>query len=97
MAHVHIEDAPYKLGKHRSEQEKNLRDDWGCETMSELQHDKCKFLEKRSDAPRSFFDKSEIDAADKISTGNSGVIRSHKPNNAYRAGYDLIWGKKQSA
>lgn len=35
-----------KLGKRRSEQEKNLRQEWGS-TMSDEQLDKLKFLERK--------------------------------------------------
>lgn len=60
MAFVIIKDRPYRFGKHRSEQEKNLRKE-GMITMSDAQLDRCKFLEKKTDFRKSFFDKSEID------------------------------------
>lgn len=36
----------HKLGKTRSEQEENLRKEWGS-TMTDEQLDKCKFLERK--------------------------------------------------
>ena len=60
MAFIIIKNKPYRFGKHRSEQEKNLRKE-GMATMTEEQLDKCKFLEKKTDFRRSFFDKSLID------------------------------------
>ncbi len=60
MVAIIIKDKPYRFGKNRSEQEKNLRKE-DMATMTEEQLDKCKFLEKKSGYPRSFFDKSEID------------------------------------
>jgi hypothetical protein len=69
MAFVILKDRAYRLGKHRSEQEENLRKE-GMKTMSGEQLDKLKYLEKKSDVSRSFFDKSEIDKADQIKTGS---------------------------
>lgn len=60
MAFIIIKKRPYRLGRHRSEQEENLRKD-GMKTISDEQLDKCKFLEKKAGFNRSFFDKSEID------------------------------------
>lgn len=60
MAFVILKDRPYRLGKHRSEQELNLRKE-GMATMTEEQMDKCKYLEKKTGARRSLFDKREID------------------------------------
>ena len=60
MAFIIIKNKPYRFGKHRSEQEKNLRKE-GMATMTEEQLDKCKFLEKKTAFRRSFFDKSVID------------------------------------
>ena len=45
----------HKLGKTRSEQETNLRKEWGF-TMSDEQLDKCKWLEKK---------KKEVDGSTK--------------------------------
>ena len=59
MANIIIKDKPYRLGKTRSEQEKNLRKD-GMATLTDEQLDKCKHLEKKTGYRRSFFDKSEI-------------------------------------
>lgn len=60
MANIILKDKSYRYGKHRSEQEQNLRED-GMSTMTDEQLDKCKYLEKKADFRRSFFDKSEID------------------------------------
>jgi len=48
MAYIIIKgkDRQHKLGKTRSEQEENIRKEWG-KTMSDEQLDKCKFLEKK--------------------------------------------------
>jgi hypothetical protein len=61
MVAIIIKDRPYRLGRHRSEQEKNLRKE-GMATMTEEQLDKCKYLEKKAGFRRSFFDKREIDS-----------------------------------
>ena len=61
MVAIIIPDKPYRFGKHRSEQEKNLRKE-GMKTMSEEQLDKCKYLEKKTDYRRSFFDQNAIDS-----------------------------------
>lgn len=90
MANVIIEDKPYRLGKHRSEQEKNLRDDWGCETMSEEQLDKCSYLERKTECSRSFFDKSEIDQIGKPRAVSTERIVTRAATRKYRAGYDRI-------
>jgi len=55
-----LKDRPYRLGRNRSEQEKNLRKD-GMKTITDEQLDKCKFLEKKKGYSRSFFDRREID------------------------------------
>lgn len=55
-----IKNKPYRLGKTRSEQEKNLRKE-GMVTITDEQLDKCKYLERKSGFSRSFFDQSEID------------------------------------
>lgn len=60
MTFVIIKDRPYRFGKKRSEQEMNLRRE-GMSTMTEEQLDKCKYLEKKSGANRSFFDQAAID------------------------------------
>uniref|UniRef100_A0A6M3L7Q2 Uncharacterized protein n=1 Tax=viral metagenome TaxID=1070528 RepID=A0A6M3L7Q2_9ZZZZ len=60
MAFIILRDRPYRYGKTRSEQEKNLRRE-GMATMTEEQLDKCKHLEKKSGWKKSFFDKSQID------------------------------------
>ncbi len=60
MAFIIIKDRPYRFGKHRSEQEQNLRKE-GMITMSDSELDRCKYLEKKSGASRSLFDRSEID------------------------------------
>jgi len=60
MAFVILKDKPYRYGKTRSEQEKNLHKE-GMRTMTEEQLDKCKFLEKKKGYRRSFFDRREID------------------------------------
>ena len=59
MAFIIIKNRPYRFGRNRSEQEKNLRKE-GMATMTDEQLDKCKFLEKKSDSSKSFFDQSEI-------------------------------------
>jgi len=59
MAFIIIKDRPYRLGRHRSEQEQNLRKE-GMATMTGEELEKCKFLEKKAGFRRSFFDKSEI-------------------------------------
>ena len=46
MAFVHIRKEHDSLGKTRSEQETNIRKEWGS-TMSDEQLDKLKFLEKK--------------------------------------------------
>lgn len=48
MAYIIIKgkDAQHKLGKTRSEQEENIRKEWG-QTMSDEQLDKCKFAERQ--------------------------------------------------
>jgi len=48
-------DEQHKLGKTRSEQEENMRKEWGS-TMSGEQLDKCKWLEKK---------RKEFDGSDK--------------------------------
>lgn len=63
MAFVIIKDRPYRLGKHRSEQEENLRKE-GMGTMTEAQLDRLKHIEKKSGSSRSFFDRREIDQLD---------------------------------
>ena len=60
MVAIIIKNKPYRFGKRRSEQERNLRKE-GMATMTEEQLDKCKYLEKKVGLDRSFFDKSEID------------------------------------
>lgn len=60
MVGIIVRNKPYRFGKHRSEQESNLRKE-GMATMTDAQLDKCKFIEKKTDFRRSFFDKSEID------------------------------------
>ena len=60
MANIIIKDRAYRYGKTRSEQESNLRKD-GMETMTGEQHEKLKYLEKKSGYRRSYFDKREID------------------------------------
>ena len=60
MAFVILKDRPYRLGRHRSEQEENLRKE-DMTTMSDEQLDRCKFLEKKTGFRRSFFDRREID------------------------------------
>uniref|UniRef100_A0A6M3IRZ3 Uncharacterized protein n=1 Tax=viral metagenome TaxID=1070528 RepID=A0A6M3IRZ3_9ZZZZ len=60
MVAVIIQDRPYRYGRHRSEQEANLRKD-GMATMTDEQLDKCRYMERKSGVQRSFFDKSEID------------------------------------
>ncbi len=61
MAFIIIKDRSYRFGKTRSEQESNLRKE-GMATMTEVQLDKCKYLERKSGIKKSFFDKSEIDS-----------------------------------
>lgn len=63
MAFVILKDRPYRLGRHRSEQEENIRKE-GMATMTDEQLDRCKFHEKRTGFRRSFFDKQEIDYTD---------------------------------
>lgn len=57
----------HKLGKTRSEQEKNIRKEWGF-TMSDEQLDKCEWLEKqRKDydgSTKNFIPGHEIDRLD---------------------------------
>lgn len=60
MANIIIKDRPYRFGKHRSEQEANLRKE-GMTTMTDSQLDKCMYIEKKTGYKRSFFDKSVID------------------------------------
>jgi hypothetical protein len=60
MVAIIVKNKPYRFGKRRSEQERNLRKE-GMATMTEEQLDKCKFLEKKTGLNKSFFDKSEID------------------------------------
>ena len=60
MAFVILKDRAYRLGKHRSEQEQNLRKE-GMGTMTEGQLDKLRWLEKKSGYSRTFFDRREID------------------------------------
>jgi len=62
MANIIIKDKPYRFGKHRSEQEQNLRKE-GMETMTGEQLEKLKYLEKKADYRRSYFDKKAIDKA----------------------------------
>ena len=59
MAFVILKDKPYRLGKHRSEQEANLRKE-GMVTMTDVQLDKCKYLEKKTGYARSFFGQNEV-------------------------------------
>jgi hypothetical protein len=65
MAFIILKDKPYRLGKHRSEQEENLRKE-GMKTMSESQLDKLKYVEKKAGTERSFFDKCMIDKYDEL-------------------------------
>ena len=60
MVSIIIPKRPYRYGRTRSEQERNLRKD-GMTTMSEEQLDKCKFLERKTGFDSSFFDKQAID------------------------------------
>jgi len=60
MVAIIIKNKPYRFGKRRSEQERNLRKE-GMVTITDEQLDKCKFLERKSGFSRSFFDQSEID------------------------------------
>jgi len=64
MAAVIFKDRPYRLGKHRSEQEENLRKE-DMRTMTDEQLDRCKHLEKKAGHSRSFFDAREIDTLTK--------------------------------
>ena len=64
MAFIILKDRPYRLGKHRSEQEKNLRKE-GMQTMTDAQLSRCKHLERKSGYSRSYFDKREIDSTGK--------------------------------
>lgn len=64
MAFVILKDRPYRLGKHRSEQERNLRKE-GMQTMTDGQLSRCEHLEKKSGYRRSYFDKREIDSTGK--------------------------------
>lgn len=53
-----------KFGKTRSEQEENMRKEWGC-TMSDEQLDKCKFAERKrkefDGSAKNFFPGHHID------------------------------------
>ena len=97
MSNIILDDKPFKLGKHRSEQEKNLRKDWGAETMSEEQLEKCTYLEKTSNKCQTFFDKEEIDNVGKVQKpidphfGHEIKVCGYSPQG--RKNYDLIdWG-----
>jgi hypothetical protein len=46
MANIIIKDGHDKLGKTRSEQEENLRKEWG-QTITDEQLDKLKFIERK--------------------------------------------------
>ena len=52
------------LGKTRSEIETNLRKEWGSSRLTPEQIDKCKFVEKRTEAK--WVDQEIIDVAHKI-------------------------------
>jgi len=53
-----VKDKFGRFGKTRSEQENNMRREWGCKTLTDEQLDKCKFLEKR--IGKVFFNQSQI-------------------------------------
>lgn len=55
-----IRDKAHRFGKTRSEHEKNIRKEWKCKTLSDEQLDKCKYLEKKSNTSKSYFDQSQI-------------------------------------
>ena len=55
-----IKNKPFRFGRNRSEHECNIRREWGCKTLTDEQLDKCKFLEKKSDRSKSYFDQSQI-------------------------------------
>ena len=59
MANIIIKDRPNRFGKTRSEHEKNLRSE-GWTTLSDIQFDRCKYLEKKSGTNKSFFDQAQI-------------------------------------
>ena len=64
MAFVHIRNKHDALGKTRSEQEINMRKEWGS-TMSDEQLDKLKFLERKKKnhdgSTKNFFRGQDID------------------------------------
>jgi hypothetical protein len=57
-------DEHHKFGKTRSEQEENMRKEWGC-TMTDEQLDKLKFLERKKKgydgSTKNFFTGIDID------------------------------------
>ena len=68
MSNIIIRSKERRLGRHRSEQEKNLRKE-GMITMTDEQLDKCKYLEKRGRNEENFkcsyFDQRRIDKVGK--------------------------------
>lgn len=59
MANIIIPGRAYRYGKTRSEQEGNLRKD-GMGSLTDEQLDKCKYLERKANLKRNFFDQHEI-------------------------------------
>jgi hypothetical protein len=60
MVSIIIPGRSYRYGKTRSQQEENLRRD-GMASLTEEQLDKCKYLERKIDNGKNYFDQSEID------------------------------------
>jgi len=56
-----------RMGRTRSEIETNLRKEWGCSRLTPEQTDKCKFVEKRTEAR--WIDQDIINIAHKIKRG----------------------------
>ena len=51
----------HRLGRCRSEIEKNLMKEWGTAGLTGEQIDKCKYLEKKTGLDQGFFDSGVID------------------------------------
>lgn len=87
----------HKLGKTRSEQEENLRKEWGF-TVSDEQLDKLKFIEKedkeRSGSTKNFVRGHLIDDVGCIKGNKQWADSCSNLTSAFAQGYDAIdWGK----
>lgn len=104
MANIIIH-KPDSYGKTRSEQEENMRKDWGY-TMTDTQLDRLKFIEKRKKgidgSAKNFITGIEIDEFDRMDKVDRRDERGHIFSAAFsrqgRENYDKIdWSPKVEA